>query len=177
MTTPRNRFRAIAVAVVTGAIALLGATACRDSAAVRQKPAVEPITGMEGELRLSTLLPSEGELVRMELGVRSGSIARSVGSFTAQVAYDTTALTFAGTDDLGDGAMVAVNPVSQVVRVAGVAPRGFPGGTLVTLRFTARRRADLTKTAARVDELHATDRTSVLSMLASRELSATLVER
>jgi len=53
-----------------------------------------------------------------------------------------------------DGAMRVINPQGGLLRVAGIAPRGFPDGQLSIVRFSVLRPNGLTSLHLTVDEMH-----------------------
>lgn len=155
----------------------LAAGACRDSTPARPRTALAAPAAVEAQLLLSSLRPQQGQEVEARLRINTGAGVRPVGSFTATIVYDSTALTFLAEDPATSGGMRVVNPLAGAARVAGISSAGFEDGSLVTLHFTARRAASLQDANATISELHSVDRVDLLARVASRRVSAQLLGR
>jgi hypothetical protein len=106
--------------------------------------------------------PVGGPLI---VSVQTKSNQGIVGSYTARIKYDSTALRFDGEIPAIDKAMRAVNPTSGLVRFAGAAADGFPNGQLATYRFVALRSNSAQTLSLVVDELHMITRVDVKNAL------------
>jgi hypothetical protein len=106
--------------------------------------------------------PVGGPLV---VSVQTNSNQGIVGSYTARIKYDSTALRFDGEIPIGDKATRAMNPTSGLVRFAGAAADGFPDGRLATYRFVALRSNSAKTLSLVVDELHMITRLDVKNAL------------
>jgi hypothetical protein len=106
--------------------------------------------------------PVGGPLV---VSVQTNSNQGIVGSYTARIKYDSTALRFDGEIPIGDKAMRAVNPTGGLVRFAGAAADGFADGRLATYRFVALRSNSAKTLSLVVDELHMITRVDVKNAL------------
>jgi hypothetical protein len=84
-----------------------------------------------------------------------GTSANDVASFTARIAYDPTKLRYVDEVAIGDNATRVINPQQYgLLRVAGIAPAGFPDGTLLLVRFTVLQQGALGSLGLTVDEMH-----------------------
>ncbi len=131
------------------AIALLG-VACSEP--YGSSVAGNPVPAVEAALVVSDSAPPVGGslVVSVQTVTRHGT----VGSYTARIVYDSTALRYDGEVAMNDNGARAVNPSAGLVRFAGVAPAGFADGRLATYTF-----AVLISNGARtlhlvVDEMH-----------------------
>lgn len=104
-------------------------------------------------------------VIVVTLGVRGDRALGKIGSFTARISYDSTALTFLGETALADGGLRAVNPTSGLIRVAGAAASGMDGSTLIALRFSVTDRAALARARVDIEELHEVNRADLRSQL------------
>jgi hypothetical protein len=77
-----------------------------------------------------------------------------VGSYTAKINYDATALRFDTEIAISDQALRASNPSPGLVRVAGAAASGFTGGRLASYRFVVLRANSARSLSLVVDEMH-----------------------
>ena len=116
------------------AVALLAA--CRDAArdtVLTPRPAIESGTAGLVVERLAddTTLTV---MIRLSPGLDSGP----VGSLTASIDYDTTALRFERDATISDGAFRAVHDDRGRVRVAVASASGLPTGVVASLRFSVR---------------------------------------
>src|SRR6185436_14053071 len=98
-----------------------------------------------------------------------GTTAKNVGSFTARIAYDSTALRYMDEVVLSDSATRVINPQPGLLRLAGIAPSGFTDGQLYLVRFALLRPAGLSSLRLTVDELHTTARADALTSLVSKQ--------
>jgi hypothetical protein len=106
--------------------------------------------------------PVGGALV---VSVQTNSNQGIVGSYTARIRYDSTALRFDGEIPISDKGMRAVNPTAGLVRFAGAAADGFPDGRLATYRFVVLQPNGVRTLSLVVDELHMITRVDVKSAL------------
>lgn len=130
----------------------------------------------------STVTPAitqRAELARLVLSDSSAAVGRSVdvyaqvalpapavvGSFTARIRYDTTALRLEQELPLDDGALRATNAIAGVVRVAGASGSGFTSGRLAAYRFTVLRVNGALGLDLTMDEMHTMQRTEAASLL------------
>lgn len=80
----------------------------------------------------------------------------SLGSFTAKLTFDTTALTFDGEMPVGDGALRAFNAKSGLLRIAGAAATGIDPARLAVFRLRVSDAGALDRLTLQLDELHET---------------------
>jgi hypothetical protein len=78
----------------------------------------------------------------------------TVGSYTAKINYDATALRFDGEVAMSDQALRASNPSPGLVRLAGAAAAGFTGGRLASYKFVVLRANSARTLSLVVDEMH-----------------------
>ena len=130
------------------AIAFCGA-ACSES--YRSTPVQNPAPGVEAVLEISGAATVGTGFV---VSVRAISTQGKVGSFTARIRYDSTALRFDGEIPMDDAAMRALNPTPGLLRLAGAAVNGFGDGRLVSYRFVALRESGVQTLSLVVDEIH-----------------------
>ena len=147
-----------AIVLVLGAFS---SVACsepyRSSVVENAAPAVEAV------LVLSNTAPSVGDVI--VVSVRASSNQGTVGSFTARIKYDSTALRFDGEMPLDDKGLRAVNPTPGLVRLAGAAASGFSDGQLASYRFFALARNGPQTLSLVVDEMHMITRVDAKSVL------------
>jgi len=141
------------------------AIACTEP--VRTPPPEPPAPRFEAQLELSDSAAVAGATVTATLRLH-GKLASPVASFTARIAYDSLGLRFVEEVARSDGATRAINPQPGLVRVAGIAPKGFADGTLEVIRFTVLRPAALYTVAATIDEMHTAVITDAAASLARR---------
>jgi hypothetical protein len=140
--------------------ALLG-VGCSES--YRSTIVQNPIPSIEAVLVVSDLAPSIGGSLMVSVqAIATGGI---VGSYTASINYDPTALRFDGEAQMNDQALRATNPASGRIRFAGASPTGFSEGRLASYKFVVLR-ANATKTLSLgIDEIHMVTRTDAKSNL------------
>jgi hypothetical protein len=148
--------RAIAIAACTLAIAACSET-YRSAVVENATPAVEAV------LVVSDPSPPVGS--PLVVSVQTNSNQGIVGSYTARITYDSTALRFDGEIPISDKGMRAVNPTGGLVRFAGAAADGFPDGRLASYRFVALQPNGTKTLSLVVDELHMITRVDVKSAL------------
>jgi len=143
----------IAAAVLVTGIAL---SACREnrSAPVLPSSALLPRDSSELRLVVSDTAPAVGSAVRVAATYLGADSTMRAASFTARIAYHTTALRYDGEVPLADGAMRAANATGAELRIAGASARGFEGPELFVATFTVLRGGALESLRLRVDELH-----------------------
>ncbi|HEX2602233.1 MAG TPA: hypothetical protein VHL32_08980 [Gemmatimonadaceae bacterium] len=143
-----------AITIAACALTIAGCSETYRSAVVENAaPAVEAVLVVSDPSP-----PVGGALV---VSVQANSNQGIVGSYTARITYDSTALRFDGEIPISDKGMRAVNPTSGLVRFAGAAADGFPDGRLATYRFVALRSNSAKTLALAVDELHMITRVDV----------------
>jgi hypothetical protein len=141
---------------------LVAAVACNEPLA--SKPASAPDPALEVGLVLSDSMPAVGSSV--DVSAQMGSAVPSiVGSFTARIRYDSTALRYQDELPIGDGALRATNATAGQVRFAGAASNGLPNGRLAAFRFVVLRGNALRTLQLVVDEMHTVARTDAASQL------------
>ena len=127
------------------AIALLGialvAVGCSES--YRSTIVQTPTPSIEAVLIVSDLTPPVGG--SLVVSVRAIATGGTVGSYTARINYDSTALRFDGETQMNDQALRATNPTPGRLRLAGAAATGFIDGRLASYKFVVLR-ADAAKT-------------------------------
>ena len=97
-----------------------------------------------------------------------GTSASTIGSYTARVAYDTTALKYVSDASPEDAATRVSNADGGVVRIAGIAAEGFKDGALYVARFTVLKPQFSGSLRVTFDELHTRTQADVLGALESR---------
>lgn len=115
--------------------------------AVRDEPrAVVPQLSVKRDGAYATVTVSAS--LRGDIGL--------LGSFTARLAFDTTALTFEGEMPVGDGTLRAFNAKSGLLRIAGAGATGIDPARLAVFRFAVSDASALDRLTLQFDELHAT---------------------
>jgi hypothetical protein len=111
-----------------------------------------PIPAVKAALVLSDSAPSVGAV--LVVSVQAVADQGTVGSYTAKISYDASALRFDGEVASSDQALRASNPSPGLIRFAGAAAFGFATGRLASYRFVALQ-ANAAKTLSlSVDEMH-----------------------
>jgi len=128
-------------------------------------------------LVFSSLRAERGNEVTARLEVTTLADVKPIGSYTARVAYDTASLELLAEEPATSDAMQVINPLPGDARIAGISRAGFVEGHLVTLRFRARRDGSIGDAFATLTEMHAVDRSDVLSLLSSPRVAAQLDTR
>ena len=147
-----------AIAIAAGALSIAACSETYRSAVVENAaPAVEAVLVVSDPSP-----PVGGALV---VSVQTNSNQGIVGSYTARIKYDSTALRFDGEIPISDKGMRAVNPTGGLVRFAGAAADGFPDGRLASYRFVALQPNSGKSLSLVVDELHMITRVDVKSAL------------
>ncbi len=143
------------LSVLVAAAALL--SACRDAARdtmLTPRPAIESRTAGLVIERLA----NDDSTVTVMLRLSPGLDLVPVGSITASIDYDTTAMRFVREASTSDGALRAVHDDRGRVRVAVASASGLTTGDVASLRFSVRTAERLTGTfgtlALQVIELH-----------------------
>lgn len=108
-------------------------------------------------------------LVTLALDV-SGNVG-ALGSFTGRVHFNATSLEYLGDVAIGDGTTRAVNPVGDVIRVAGISTSGVNPARLATFRFRVIDKAALETMRFDLEEVHERSATNLLSVVRSPSLS------
>ena len=159
MTISRT-IRALAVTTLAGAVLL--SAGCTEPVAT--KVAVSAAPAMEARLVVSDSAPAIGTTVEVFAQVRA-STPELIGSYTARLGYDSTALGFREEITLSDGVLRATNAVAGVLRFAGAAPLGVPDGRLAGFRFVVLKPKAMRSMQLVVDEMHTMARTDAVSQL------------
>lgn len=142
------------------ASALLGA-GCSES--YRSTIVQNPVPTIEAVLVVSDLTPSIGG--SLIVSVHAIATGGTVGSYTARINYDSTALRFDGEAQMKDQALRATNPTPGRIRFAGASPSGFSDGRLASYMFVVLR-ANAAKTLSLgIDEIHMVTRTDAKTNL------------
>jgi hypothetical protein len=128
-----------------------GLLACRDPAGVGLVS-----TNAFAQAITPRLIVSDSDattaVVTLALAV-PGTVGR-IGSFTGQITYDSTALTFVAEVSINDGALRALNPSTGLVRIAGASVQGLNPSQLISLRFRIRDPSALARIQFDLEELH-----------------------
>jgi hypothetical protein len=152
-------FRTVRVIAVLGAV-----YGCTEP--VASKPVVTPEKTMEARLVLSDSAVAVGRTVDVFAQI-TASTPEMVGSYTARIRYDTTALRYEQEIAVGGDALRATNATSGLLRFAGAAPRGLTGGRLAGYRFLVLRANATQGLQLVIDEMHTVARTNAASQLRS----------
>jgi hypothetical protein len=158
MITP-SVFRSLRIAV--GAV-LLVQSACTEP--VASKPIATPDKTMEAQLILSDSAPAAGGTVDVFAQITAAT-PEIVGSYTARIRYDTTALRYQQELVIGDDALRATNATSGLLRFAGAAPKGLPSGRLAGYRFLVLRANATQSLQLVVEEMHTVSRAELASRM------------
>ncbi len=120
---------------------------------VNQSTVVQnPVPVVKAALVLSDSAPPVGGV--LVVSVQALAEQGIVGSYTAKINYDATALRFDGEIAIADQALRASNPSPGLVRFAGAAAAGFTGGRLASYRFVVLRANSARTLSLVVDEMH-----------------------
>ncbi len=111
-----------------------------------------PIPAVKAALVLSDSAPPVGGA--LVVSVQALSDQGTVGSYTAKINYDATALRFAGEVAISDQALRASNPSPGLIRLAGAAASGFRDGRLASYKFVVLRDNSVRSLSLAVDEIH-----------------------
>ena len=152
--------RALAVTTLAGAVLL--SAGCTEPVATKVERAPEPT--MEARLVSSDSAPAIGTMVDVFAHVRAAT-PELIGSFTARLRFDSTALGFREEIALPDGVLRATNATGGLLRFAGAAPRGVPDGRLAGFRFVVLKTKAMQSMQLVVDEMHTVARTNAASQL------------
>jgi hypothetical protein len=155
------------------AVVLLGS--CVDAPRQRGVPTALDAHDVGAALVVSDSAPRSGAIVSVSVRlVGSSSAPPKIGSYTAQLSYDTLMLRYTGELTPADGAMRAINPKPGLVRTAGYAIDGISGGQLFGALFEARRdgAAALRGVQVQFTELHSTAHEDLRPHLRSVGLTA-----
>ncbi|MBV6522020.1 MAG: hypothetical protein MNPFHGCM_02164 [Gemmatimonadaceae bacterium] len=158
MTTHSSGRLPLARSCLVVLLTAAAASGCRDNMPAEQPLARVSGSAVESHLIISTATPRVGDDVVVLVRVDAGPEVQPIASFTARLHYDPLRLRFVREQDPGDGAVRVLNPQDGQVRMAGIAQRGFAGGKLVAVRFTALANNVSEGLAVTFDELHAIDR-------------------
>jgi hypothetical protein len=158
MITYRPCLKKYASALVVTALLVVG---CSES--YRSSIVQNPAPTIEAVLIVSDLTPSIGG--SLVVSVQAIATGGTVGSYTARINYDSTALRFDGEAQMNDQALRATNPIPGMLRFAGASTTGFRDGRLVSYKFVVLR-ADAARTLSLgIDEIHMVTRTDAKSNL------------
>ena len=136
--------------------------ACTEQATTKAPGTPEPT--MDASLSVSNPSPEPGSTVDVfaQIGTATPGL---VGSFTARIRYDSTALRYQEEIPIADGTMRATNAASGLVRFAGAATAGVPAGRLAGYRFLVLRSGAVRTMQLVVDEIHTVTRADGASLL------------
>ncbi|MEP6989691.1 MAG: cohesin domain-containing protein [bacterium] len=149
--------------IAAGAGAFLIALASCTELASTKAPDVTAPT-LDAALVLSSTAPAPGSTV--DVMAQIGPSTRAlVGSYTARIRYDSTALRFQEELSIADGTTRATNATSGLVRFAGAAPAGIATGRLAGFRFLVLRADAVRSLQLVVDELHTVSRADAASLV------------
>lgn len=132
------------------AAAVLVSIAC--SEANRASIVENPVPAVEAALVVSDSAPAVG--ATLVVSVQAIATDGVVGSYTARISYDSTALRYDGEVATGDRGLRANNPTPGLLRFAGAAPTGFAGGRLASYSFVVLRANSVRTLSLVVDEMH-----------------------
>ena len=145
MSSLRNHARRVCG---TAALMVLG-VGCSES---RQSTGLQnPAPVVEAVLVVSNLSAPAGAPI--SVFVKANATASSVGSYTARIKYDPQALRFDG-EAVIDKELRAINPAPGLIRIAGVAPKGFADGLLAGYTFVVLQANGAKSLSLIVDEMH-----------------------
>jgi hypothetical protein len=111
-----------------------------------------PVPAVKAALVLSDSAPAVG--AALVVTVQALANQGVVGSYTAKINYDATALRFDSEIAISDQALRAINPSPGLVRFAGAAASGFTDGRLASYRFVVLRANSARTLSLVVDEMH-----------------------
>jgi hypothetical protein len=84
----------------------------------------------------SSASPAVGDKLTVFLRITRDVSAAKVGSFAAQITYDSTAVQWNAMVDRGEGFVAANSPTKALLLVAGANVQGFANDTVVAVTFT-----------------------------------------
>ena len=154
----RNSRKRFATALVV--IGLVG-VGCSES--YRPTMVQNPVPTIEAVLVVSDLAPPVGG--SLVVSVQAIATAGTVGSYTARINYDSTALRFDAEAQMNDQALRATNPAPGRLRFAGASPSGYSGGRLASYKFVVLRADGARTLSLDVDEIHMVTRVDAKSNL------------
>lgn len=159
--------RIVLPASVLAGVAFMNGCAERYDSGLVQNPA----PGVEAVLVVSDVAAHAG--APLFVSVKANAKAGTVGSYTARIGYDPTALRYDGEVPLQDEALRAVNPQSGVIRFAGAATTGFVDGRLASYKFVVLRDGGAKTLSLGFDEMHMTIRSDAKANLVVAPVRAT----
>jgi cohesin domain-containing protein len=158
MITKRRSPKRYASALMVIALAGPG---CSES--YRSTMVQNPVPTIEAVLIVSDLTPPVGG--SLVVSVQAIATTGTIGSYTARINYDSTALRFDAEAQMNDQALRATNPAPGRLRFAGASSTGFKDGRLASYKFVVLR-ANAAKTLSlRIDEIHMVTRVDASSNL------------
>jgi hypothetical protein len=158
MITRQPSLMKFASAVVVSALLGVG---CSES--YRSTIVQNPAPTIEAVLVVSDLAPSVGG--SLIVSVQAIATGGTVGSYTARINYDSTALRFDGEAQMNDHALRATNPAAGRIRFAGASPTGFSDGRLASYKFVVLRANAARTLSLGIDEIHMVTRTDAKTNL------------
>lgn len=164
-----RRMAAVVLALVVGSCREEGGEALVAKAPIRQVNSAR--------LVFSSLGAKRGDEVSARIEVQTAPDVKTIGSYTARIAFDTAGLELVREEPAIGDAVQVVNPLAGEVRAAGISEAGFSEGRLLTLRFRARRDGAIEGATLTLTEVHAIDRADVLHLLESARVTAQLDPR
>jgi hypothetical protein len=152
-----RRLRPLASVALASAALAVACTEPRRADQAKTVPSPQP----EARLELSDSLAAPG----VEVAVTVRVVGARLASMTARLSYDSTAMRFAGEENLGDGATRVANPQPGLVRFAAIAPSGFAEGRVYALRFSVVRSSGLRSFQLSTDEAHSVTQANLVPAL------------
>jgi hypothetical protein len=147
---------------------VLASVACSEN---RSRVVENPAPAIEAVLVVSDQSPSIGDA--LIVSVQANSTQGIVGSYTARIGYDQSALRFDGEIPISDKALRAVNPGAGLLRLAGASVDGFPDGHLATYKFIVLQANSAKTLSLVIDEMHMITRVDARSALTVAPVRAT----
>lgn len=111
-----------------------------------------PVPTIVAALVVSDAAPAPG--ASLVVTVQARATDGAVGSYTAKLSYDSTALRYDGEVSIADQGLRVSNPIQGLLRFAGAAPLGFVDGRLASYRFVVLRANSVRTLSLVVDEMH-----------------------
>ena len=132
------------------------ALGCRDDPRRVFTETAAPQAGSVLYLTTSDQAPPPGSTITVTANVASIPDIKAIGSFTADLRYDTAGITFIAESRLPSG-MRVLNPQPGHIRAAGAAAEGFADGRLFAVTFRVTDPGALASMELTLDEMTGTD--------------------
>jgi hypothetical protein len=146
--TEKQSLRVARLGIAIASVLLVNACSETNQATVVQNP----VPAVKAALVLSDSAPPAG--ATLIVSVKALADQGTVGSYTAKINYDATALRFDGEVAITDQALRASNPSPGLIRFAGAAAGGFTDGRLASYKFSVLRANSARTLSLVVDEMH-----------------------